>query len=131
MVGGNMYLDEFKLWLQGYLVGAGVEEESELEEHQLIEIIKQLSEVEDRPFVDFSDPLESGVFHPRQWGSFGRVMPRFDRYFEKLTYTDTEGNKYEYTNKDGEEKVKTNIEAAEKLTARARGLITDALEKTG
>jgi len=123
-----MYLDEFKLWLEGYLVASGVESAEELEEEQLVEIVTKLSEIKERPIVDLHDPFESRFFH-NPWESFGRMLPRFNRYIEKLTYTDTEGNKYEYENRDGEEKVKTNMVTADKLTERARGLVDDAIKK--
>ncbi len=123
-----MYIDEFKLWLEGYLVAAGVEAAEDLEEEQLVDIVKKLSEVEDRPMVDLHDPFESRIFHS-PWESFGRMIPRFNRYIEKLTYTDSEGNKYEYENRDGKEEVRTNMESTDSLTERARGLVKESVKR--
>ena len=120
-----MYLNEFKLWLDGYLEAIGIEEVEALAEEELIAIVKKLSEVEEhsvfdfRPMRLFEDPITR----------FGNLLPQFNHYMEKIMYHDSEGNKYEYTNRDGEEKVKTNIKDADKLTAKARGIVQERLEK--
>lgn len=42
----EMYLDEFKCWLKGYLEGVGVEEKEDLEKEDLLVILSKFEEVQ-------------------------------------------------------------------------------------